>query len=419
MMKTADNAPVVGIVGAGASGLMAAIWAARTAEETGRKINTVLFEGNARVGKKLLATGNGRCNLTNCDMDGRFYRGSAGLFAGVYPQLDNTALRDFFFQLGMASRSDFAGRVYPLSNQASSVLDALRGETERLGVKTTTEEKITSVRCYKNGFLLNNAFYADKCILACGSNACPVHGSDGSGYELLRQLGIPVTELFPALTPLIVKNFTKSLKGIRAEGSVTVRCSGKILAAARGEIQYTDYGLSGIPAMQVSRSASELLWNGGGGDVIATVDSVPSMTEAGLTAFLKNLTERNPALPGEMLLAGLMPKRLGTYLLTEVSINPSKPLSAIHPAAVDAIVAAVKNKKYRIAGVKDFNDAQVTAGGVPGAELDNITLETKRIKGLYVCGELADVDGDCGGYNLQWAFSSGCVAGINAVRGIK
>ncbi len=414
-----NKKPCIAVVGAGASGLMAAVWAARTAEDLRKQVKILLLEGNPRVGKKLLATGNGRCNLTNLNMNDGFYFGSKETFGAVYPQFDSKALISFFADAGMAVRSDHAGRVYPLSNQASSVLDTLRYETERLGVETVTDTKITDIKRSGGGFILNDLYYADKVILACGGKASPVHGSDGSGYTLLKSLGIAVTDVFPALTALHIKDFTKSLKGIRAEGRITVKENGKLLASSTGELQYTDYGISGIPAMQVSRAVSEALYSGRCNEMTVAADSVPGMSTGELTAFLKNIIEKNPSLPCEMLLAGLMPKRLGAFLLTEVSINPSKPLKTVNGGALEKIVSAVKNKKYRVDSVKGFADAQVTAGGADMSGFVADTPEPKKFKGLYFCGEFADVDGDCGGYNLQWAFSSGYTAGVNAVREIK
>lgn len=408
----------VGIIGGGASGLLAGIFAAKTAESLEKKVNITVYEANSRVGKKILVTGNGRCNLTNMNMSGCFYYGSKKLFESVYQQFDNKQLIRFFEQLGLASKTDFAGRVYPLSNQAAGVLDVLRYEAQRLGVKFVTDTKITSLQCTQDGFLLNKKYFADKCIVAAGGKACPVHGSDGSGFDLLKSIGVNINGTFPALTAIEIGGFTKSLKGIRAEGAICVKVNGKVLAQAKGELQYTDYGISGIPAMQVSRFVSEQIICNGAGEVAVYVDSVPAMSEDSLKKFLLNIINNNPSLPCEMLLAGLMPKRLGSFLLSEVSINPQKELSAVHPAVVDKIVSVIKNKKYKATGVKGFNDAQVTAGGVAEDEINCLTLELKKYSGLYVCGEIVDVDGDCGGYNLQWAFSGGYVAGVNAVREI-
>lgn len=408
----------IAVIGGGASGLMAAITAAREAHIMHKKLSVSVYETKPRVGKKILVTGNGRCNLTNRNMHSGFYAGDLSLFESIYPQFDNEALTSFFYGLGMGVRTDNAGRVYPLSNQASSVLDALRYEAERLGIEIFTEQKIVSVKKRNDKFVLNDSVYADKVILACGGKACPVHGSDGSGFELLKNLGIGYNEVFPALTALEIDGFTKSLKGIRAEGRIDVKNGGNTTKSACGELQYTEYGISGIPAMQVSRAVSESVYLRKADFVTVTVDSAPSMSPEELKSFLLAEMKRNDLRPSEMLLAGIMPKKLGAYLLSGLSVNPEKNISSIHPAVVDKIVSAVKCKKYKVTGVRGFNDAQVTAGGVSSDELCRETLETKKIKGLYVCGELADVDGDCGGYNLQWAFSSGYVAGKNCVREI-
>lgn len=411
-----SNVVSVAVAGGGASGLIAAISAARAAKNEKRKADVFVFEGKPRVGKKILVTGNGRCNLTNRNMSSEFYAGDIALFEAVYPQFNNEALIAFFEELGMPVRTDSAGRVYPMSNQASSVLDALRYEAERLGVVFHTDTKILSVKRKNSGFLLNDVFFADKLILACGGKAGPVHGSDGSGYDLLKNMGIGYSPVFPALTALEINSFTKSLKGIRAQGSISVKVGGKVLKRAEGELQYTEYGISGIPAMQVSGAASELVFLHKSENVIITVDSAPSMSAEQLKAFLLAEIRQNGERPCEMLLSGIMPKKLGAYILSGLSINPSKNMASIHPTVIDKIVSAVKNKKYTLGGVRGFNDAQVTAGGVASDELYPDTLASKKIEGLYICGELADIDGDCGGYNLQWAFSSGFVAGKNAVR---
>ena len=247
----------IAVIGGGASGLFAAAMAAGEAKKTGIPVSVTVYEANPRVGKKILVTGNGRCNLTNETMGPDCYRGAAALFETVDRQFDRAATLAFFEEAGLFTRSDFAGRVYPMSNQAASVLDALRGVCAERGVKETTSCKIVSLKKQESGFLLNGTYYADRVILASGGKAAPVHGSDGSGYGLLKPFGVTVTPLFPALTPLNIKDFTKALKGVRAAGSLTLKSAGKVLATAAGEIQYTDYGLSGIPAMQASRFAAQ------------------------------------------------------------------------------------------------------------------------------------------------------------------
>ena len=416
MGKSVTGAYEIAVIGGGASGLFAAAAAAGEAGKTGVAVNVTVYEGNPRVGKKLLVTGNGRCNLTNERMEASYYRGGTQLWEAVYDRFDRAATLAFFENAGLLTRADFAGRVYPMSNQASSVLDALRNVCAERGVKEVTSCKITSLQRRGEGYLLNGECYADRVIVACGGKAAPVHGSDGSGYGLLKGFGVTVTPLFPALTPLNIKDFTKALKGIRAAGAVTLKSAGRTLAEAAGEIQYTDYGLSGIPAMQVSRYAAQRLAEGG--EVLALVDSAPEIPAEELNARLLTIRKNHPAMTAETLLAGFLPKRLGTVLIGSCSLSPVKEIGALHENALAKIAGAVKRTKYTVASVRGFADAQVTAGGVAAEEIDETTMELRKAKGLYVCGEIVDVDGDCGGYNLQWAFSSGAAAGQSAVRSL-
>lgn len=413
-----NNVFSLAIIGGGASGLVAAISAARTAIKNNKKIKISIYEANSRVGKKILVTGNGRCNITNTHIDADCYFGNRDLFFSVYEHFDNKALISFLEELGLKVKTDFAGRVYPLSNQAASVLDVLRYELMRLKIDIVCDTKIVAVRKFGNGFLLNEKFFADACIISTGGKAAPVHGSDGSGFELLKPFNIKTTPVFPALTALCVENFTKALKGIRADGEISIKCAGKTLMRSNGEIQYTEYGLSGIPSMQVSRVASEQLLLNNGKDVFAVVDSAVSMSDDELKSFLISFAHNNPEMPGEMLLAGLMPKRLGATLMNDCSLSIEKSVKCINNGAFDKLVNAIKHKKYKISSVKGFNDAQVTAGGISADEIDFDTLELKKVKSMYVCGEIADVDGTCGGYNLQWAFSSGYLAGQKSVMEI-
>lgn len=407
----------IAVIGGGASGLMAAISAAREAKLLNKKLKICIIEGNPRVGKKILVTGNGRCNFTNENIKEENFHGESTLAYKIYSEFSNSDTTEFFRSIGLFPKSDFAGRIYPMSSQATAVLDALRCEAARLEIEEIIDTKVNSIHKKGDSFVLNGSICARKCIIATGGKAAPVQGSDGSGYELVRSLGVKITPLHPALTALMCDNFTKALKGIRAQGTVSIRCAGKLLAQDTGEIQYTDYGLSGIPSMQVSRFAAKALYEKKA-DVFAVVDSCPSLTEEELKRILLELLEKNPAMPGELLLAGLLPKRLGITLLSECSVNCSKEIGKIHPAVTEKIVQAVKRNKYKVSSVRGFSDAQVTSGGIPAFEIDPDTLGLKKAKGIYVSGEIIDVDGDCGGYNLQWAWSSGYVAGLNAVREI-
>ena len=416
MLQNTKKTYRIAVIGGGASGLFAAAVAAKEAASCDMPVSVAVYEGNARVGKKILVTGNGRCNLTNERMGEEYYRGSPALFRAIYAQVDREAVLSIFEDAGLYVRADQAGRVYPMSNQASSVLDALRNVCAERGVEEVTACKIVELKRHGDGFLLNGTYCCDKAIIACGGRAAPVHGADGGGFTLLKSFGISVTPLFPALTPLCVKDFTKALKGVRAVGALTLKSAGKTLAQAAGEIQYTDYGLSGIPAMQVSRFAAQRLAEGG--EVFAVVDSAPYFSAQELQDKLFSIGKAHPALTTEAALAGFLPKRLGTVLAASCSVSPEKKIGALHENVLEKITAAVKCAKYPVSAVRGFADAQVTAGGVAEEEINASTMELRRAKGLYVCGEIVDVDGDCGGYNLQWAFSSGAVAGRSAVRSL-
>lgn len=414
-MKMNKNCLSIAVIGGGASGMIAAVFAARQALERNLNYDIRIYDSNSRIGKKILVTGNGRCNFTNENISEENFHGEASLAISIYDRFNNKMTKDFFHSVGLLSKSDPAGRVYPMSSQASALLDCLRYEIKRLGIYEITETKIIKIEKFKNGFLLNGEFLVDKCILATGGKAAPVHGSDGSGFLLLDQLGIKYSRLFPGLTPLVCSNYPKSLKGIRANGKITLKSGGSVLAEDSGEIQYTDFGLSGIVSMQVSRYAADFINKNK--EVIAVVDSCPSMSVSELKDEILYLIKNNTELPAEMLLAGILPKKLGVSFLADCSINPSMEIGKLHNSVIDKIINVIKSKKYKISSVKGFNDAQITCGGVSSNEINVATMELLKFPGLFVCGEIVNVDGDCGGYNLQWAWSSGAVAGISAAGG--
>lgn len=414
MMKRNNNCLSVAVIGGGASGLASAVFAAREARKLKKNVEINLYDSNSRVGKKILVTGNGRCNFSNENISSANFHGESDFAYRVYSRFDNKQTTDFFRSLGVFPKCDNAGRIYPMSFQATAVLDALRQECIALGINEVCETKITSLTKKGAGFLLNGTIYADCVILATGGKAAPVQGSDGSGFSLLKPFGVEIAPLFPALVPLNCENFTKALKGIRAQGKITIKCDGKILAHDTGELQYTDYGLSGIPSMQVSRFAAEALSENK--TVFAFVDSAPNFSAEELTSVLTEIVNNHPDFPLEMLLSGIMPKKLGSFLLSCCSLNVNQRIAGLHPSVIKKIVSTVKNKKYKLSSVKGFSDAQVTGGGIPASEINEKTMELHKIKGLYVCGEIVNVDGDCGGYNLQWAWSSAALAGTSIIR---
>ncbi len=388
------------ILGGGASGLCAAI----SAKRADPNASVLLLEQLPRVGKKILATGNGRCNLGNQNAGAHPYANKA-FVRGVFAQLDTDDLLAFFRSLGLYTRADSEGRLYPLSNTAASVLDALRLECARLGVETLCETRAEAVKKTAGGFVVNGRFSAPKIIVCCGGCAAPAQGSDGSGFALLRSLGHEITPLKPSLVQLTTdaKNI-RALKGVRAAAKLTLSTGGE----AQGEVLFTDYGLSGIAAMDLSRFVQP------GKSATVKLDFLPDFLQEKLAEILAEMRQKNPALPTENLLTGFVPKALGLAVLKTALPAAPQTAASIQPNEIKKIAAELKGFSLALTGTKGFAHAQVTAGGANVKQFDRRTLGSRVCPGLFACGEVLDVDGGCGGFNLEWAFLSGLIAGKSA-----
>lgn len=401
----------IAIIGGGASGLCCAITAAEKAE--GKDVEITVYEAKDRVGKKILATGNGRCNMFNAYARADDYS-SPSFVRGILGRYDADSTRLFFEKLGLYTRQDEEGRAYPLSNQASSVLDVLRLECEHLGVKTLCECEITSIKKQGKGFLLSDGKTYDKVVLACGGKAV---AKNFGGYELLKATGHTVTKLMPALTKLTVKDntYTKQLRGIRHKASLTLLCDGKKTAEEKGELLFADYGLSGIAVMQLSSLVARHMRIS---RTLPTVecDFVPDMSYSQLSENIERICRHNKEMKTENLLTGFMPKKLGEVVIKSVGVPLNKNTGELSGEDIKAITSACKGFKFEIAALRPFDDAQVTSGGADLRDFDRDTLESKKVKNLYCCGELLDIDGPCGGYNLLWAFSSGRAVGESLIK---
>lgn len=403
----------IAVIGGGASGLACAVSAAKKSAETRVNAEVTIYEAKDRVGKKILATGNGRCNMLNAFATAEDYSSPAFVRA-VLDRYSSDYTRRFFEDMGLYTRQDEEGRVYPLSNQATSVLDVLRMECAMLGVKTVCDSEITSVRKQGKGFILSDGKVYDKVVLACGGKAS---AKNFGGYELLKGLGITVTKLQPALTKLTVKDntYTKQLKGIRHKASLSLYTDSKKTAEENGELLFADYGLSGIAVMQLSSVVARHMKKSKTMPVVRC-DFVPDMTFGELKDKIQRLTVHNKNIKAESLLTGFMPKKLGEVVCKSVGVPPTKTAGEISDNDIKNIASASKNFAFEISGLRPFDDAQVTSGGADLREFDSYTLEAKKVKGLYCCGELLDIDGPCGGYNLLWAFASGIAVGENLIN---
>ncbi len=407
---------VLSIIGGGASGMAAAIEAAKYSKIHGLNIKIILFEKLQKVGKKILATGNGRCNILNADPYKNKFIGNKKLIKSVLDQYSVESNVEFFKSIGLYLTQEDDGRLYPLSLQASSVLDALRFELENLKIEVMCDTNADSINRTDKGFILNNNIYTDAVIIAGGGKSSSVHGSDGSCYGLLSSLGIRITPTFPALTAIKLKNKDKSLKGIRAHGEIMIVENGKVIATDCGELQYTDYGISGIPAMNVSRFVSEHFAVHKKGKIIMAVNVLPDFTPEEIFDYIVSRKRNNPSLLCEDLLSGLMPKKLGISKLYAAEISPEKPVGTLTKNNIAVLTEVINSQLFEITGTLGFDNSQVTAGGADTSLFNYSTLECNKINGLFACGEVLDVDAVCGGYNLTWAWSSGRCAGYNAIK---
>lgn len=401
----------IAIIGGGASGLCCAVSAAKKAKENNISARITVFESRDKVGRKILATGNGRCNLMN-ENEGDYYFDKNRFSSFALERFDVKGNLAFFAELGLYTRSDEEGRIYPLSNQASGVLDALRFGCEKYGINIICEKEINKISLTEKGFNLNNEYLFDKVVLACGGKAGV---KSFNGNELLKQMGHNVTELYPSLTKLEVKDkkFTKQLKGIRQKGRFALCSPDGIISEENGELLFTDYGISGIAVMQLSAFAVRY---GKMENLRVNADFVTEMSFSELLNAIENFVRSNPQGKLENLLSGFVAKKLGEAIIKSLGLNLSDTFSCLDGRKIKAIVAKLKSFSFEVVGVKGFDDAQVTAGGADTKQFNPKTTESKKVRGLYCIGELLDVDGLCGGYNLHWAWSSGRLCGESIIK---
>lgn len=426
----------IGIIGGGASGIMAAITAARN----GAKVT--IIEQKERLGKKILSTGNGRCNLTNEYMESSCFRGENT--TSVSEVLERFGYKDtlaFFGELGVLTKSK-NGYIYPRSEQAATIVDALEMELKRLGVRCLLQTSVKSIRKTKKGFQVHaiekiskenpsakNAskkkkkitdfverdteLSFDRIILAAGGRAASVLGSDGSGYTFAKEFGHSLAPVVPALVQLKSNDECfKKLAGIRTEGTVNLAVDGKTKAADTGEIQLTDFGISGIPVFQVSRYAALGLYEHK--DVTAFVDFVPFCSEEEFKNILTSRLKKWKDNTITEYLQGIFNKKLIPVFLDKMGMQYNQQIKDIPEKWFHEFASFCKNFKVEISGTNLFEQAQVCAGGVRMSEINNKTMESMCVDGLYLTGELLDIEGICGGYNLQWAWSTGFIAGQSA-----
>ena len=361
----------IAIIGAGAAGLMAAQAAAKAQRAQGRPVSVVVLEGNPKPGKKLLATGNGRCNLTNLDAGPAHYHGDVALAAPLLEACPPSRVLEEFQAMGLLCRADSEGRVYPRNLQAAACA---------------------------------------RCVLACGGKASPKHSWEGGGYALAQALGHRVTELRPALTALkSPKKCLRSLKGMRVRAKASLLAAGKPLYQESGEVLFGEGSLSGICVFNLSAHLPEHVT---GAEV--SLDLLEDLPYRDALAYVESQAKAHPSRQAWELFAGALNLRVGEELLKELSVPKEACFQDLSRQQLRKAASLAKDWRFLVTGTGGWEGAQVTAGGVPLGEVDTATLESKKCPGLYLAGELLHLHGDCGGYNLHWAWATGLAAGQSA-----
>lgn len=397
------------IIGAGASGLMAAAVAAS------KGARVALLEHKDDIGKKILATGNGRCNVTNTDMSVNKFHGSKALIKNGLSQFNYADTIRFFKELGIPAY-DNAGYIYPNSRQAASVVAAFRMELMRFHVDVKTGINITDIKPAddRTGYCIqtdNGSFKSKRLIIACGLTASPKLGSDGSLFRQIEALGHHIQKPLPALCGFSCDGLNfKKITGVRCDATVASVIDGQMTEQNTGELQLADYGISGIPVFQISSLMSRALNKGQKVEVI--IDFLPAFSDDELNGYIKDrsITTTDNRSLNEML-NGLLNNKLLLELIHKSGVSPDKKGRLLTDDDCKSLTRSIKHTAVSVKKPRGLEFAQVCAGGIYTKEIDVRTLESKIHPGLYFCGELLDVDGICGGYNLQWAWTSGYIAG--------
>ncbi|MBO5868285.1 MAG: aminoacetone oxidase family FAD-binding enzyme [Oscillospiraceae bacterium] len=397
----------VGIIGAGASGMAAALAAAEN-----KDVKVILMERQTRVGRKLQATGNGRCNLSNIHADKGGYHGEQPDF--VLPAIQAFSPEEtlnWFSKLGLYTVTEDSGKVYPYSDQANSVVDILRLNLNKPNISLKLGFEVEKVQKTESGFVVvgnEETVTCDKLIIACGGLAGSKLGGTMSGYKLLAKLGHKSTKLRPSLVQIKTDwNGIAALKGVRANSHVEILHNGKLFAESTGELQLTEQGISGPVVFEISRDVCY-----GSGQWTARLDFLPDLTEQQVRELIED--RRASDLPMDDLLTGILHNRWGRVLTKAAGVKGKNLARELSNREAEELCRVIKGLEISLTEPLGMDSAQVTAGGVLTEQCDENTMESRIVPGLYACGEVLDIDGDCGGYNLQWAWSSGRMAGLSA-----
>jgi len=410
MNKNSTKICDIAIVGGGAAGIMTAITASRL------KKSVVLIEKNNELGRKILATGNGRCNLTNKFASAERYHGGNPEFIGkVLAQFDQFKTIHFFEDLGVVLKEENLGRIFPRTDEAKTIVNALVYELEKNNVEIILNDqarKISKDKTFEITLQSGKIIESEKLIITAGGQASQHLGTSGDAYFWLKNFGHSVTALYPALTPVEIKeDWIKELQGLKIEARISSSINGKKVYEKEGDFLFTHFGISGPAAMAQAGAIENNIEKSK-----IHIDLLPNKTKKELDQKFLKIIESNGAKQIKNSLAGIIPANLAEKILLNLNINPDKKSAEISKVDRLKITETLKNIELTVKGVRPFKEAQVTRGGVELDKVDANTLESKIVPGLYLAGEVLDVDGDSGGFNLQWAWSSGHLAGESSSK---
>lgn len=400
------------IIGGGAAGLCAAVYLKQKSPKTTVRV----LERLPRVCKKLSVTGNGRCNISNKEINlSRFHGENVSFCEYALEKYNLQICKDFFGSIGIPFVFE-EDKAFPASLQAGAVVDCLRFAAEDLGVIIHTDTKVTNIQVLKSGYKVWSeklSFDAKNVIIATGLySGGEKYGCDGFMLELLKKAGFKTVKTTPAIVQIKTQNdITKQLKGIKVDAVASLKADGKLIRKEFGEVLFCDYGLSGPPIMQISREVSR-------NNLPKTVslDIMPDTDFNDLLEQIHNRVKIMPHRPLEEFFTGLLNKRLGQVILKSAGCKLSEKAETLNLNTIKKIASTIKNMEFAVMGTMGFANSQVTAGGLNTSQFENKTMQSKEYKKLYAIGEILDIDGDCGGFNLQWAWSS-AMAAVDSIIG--
>lgn len=395
------------VIGGGAAGLAAVAEVNRNNPD----VAVTIFDRMPKAGKKLLATGNGRCNFSNEDLSLNHFHGNNAFLNKILTSLysDDEA---FFREMGMLSYHE-DGRIYPRSQQASAVRDALINEATARNVSFCFEKSISDIRKEKGCFIVDSNRF-DAVIICGGGKAAPAQGSDGSCYKLAEKMGHTITPLYPALCGLTTSDKSLNmLKGVRCECKATLYCNGSIKGEEAGEVQFTDKGISGIPVMNLSHLCADHK------DLRLSLDLCSDISEDELFQHISDTARKYPVKETEDILSGIINNKLGFAVMNKACLKAHMPAGSLKAKEIQSLTRHLKDFSIEISGTRGYDNAQVTRGGVKTDDINPDTMMSKLSEGLFFAGEILDIHGDCGGYNLHLAFTTGRIAGISASEYLK